>query len=170
MYGNFLQLKCTSAMVLILATLSAPGAQAQPFTIMLASRPPADGRYSTAGDILSLTVSSGERVTLANERGRDYALRSASGFFWAQVEQVPRDADAVSILPTLREDGSLDVQVEQINKTGDRQTRFASTVLIEPGQWIRLYGPPVAASLGTRVYSTRTERPEDSLYMYLEVQ
>jgi hypothetical protein len=149
-----------------LLLLVAAGAGAQQYEITLAAQPPGAGsHYSTQGDGLTLTVAAGQRVTLSEERGSEQSLRGV-GLFWVQVAEVPRDANVISLTPRARDDDAVDVQVEYLSRSGERQRSFSSTVTAMPGEWTRLYGPAQSQTRSTRTYST-AQRPEDSLYLYL---
>jgi hypothetical protein len=164
----------------LLTTLSllvfAGSALAQQYEITLASQPPARAQHgtklatsiSTNTDSVTLSVAAGETATLVETRGTDYALRGDVGLFWVPVAQVPRDANVLTLSPRTREDDAVDSAIDLQRKRGDRQRRFQSVVAVLPGEWTRLYGPVETNARGTRVYSTQTQRAQDSLYIYLE--
>jgi hypothetical protein len=163
--NRMLRKLCGSGLMLLVVAVPA---LAQNLTVTLASQPPASGTVSTRdADSLTLLVMSGETVSVARARGSDYRLSAGGGFFWAQVEEVPLDADSVALTPRLRDDGSVEVALAVARKDGKRQQRFQSTVLLMPGEWTRLLGEADVAFRGTRVYGTR-QLSRDSLFLKVE--
>lgn len=140
----------------------------QNLRLTLASQPPTSGQISTREtSSLSLTVMSGSRVSFAKASGRDYQLQASGGFFWTQVQELPRDAQSIALTPTQQEDGSIEVQVEVSRKASDRLQSYRSTLLAQPGEWLQLLGPAAQQPRGTKVYGTKTVS-EDSLFLLVE--
>jgi hypothetical protein len=143
-------------------------AAAQNLNLTLAEAPAVSGEVSTRDDDgLTLSVISGQRVSFARSSGRDYQLQAGAGLFWSQVQEVPRDADAIALTPVVLEDGSVEVLVEVSRKSADRQQRYISTLLAQSGEWLRLLGPAAQPSRDTKVYGTQS-LTEDSLYLLVE--
>jgi hypothetical protein len=154
------------SLALLMLTASIPAA-AQNLLLTLAAEPPSAATMATRdGATLGLTVAPGATVTVTRERGRDYRLQSGGGFFWTQVEEVPRDADSVTLTPTPRDDGSFEIMVAVLRKAGTEQQQYTSTVVARPGEWVRLLGPAQNTARSTRVYSTR-ELGGDAMYLQL---
>lgn len=151
---------------LAIAIVSAP-LSAQNLLLTLANEPPVAATIGTrAAANLALTVMPGATVTVARERGRDYRLQSGAGLFWTQVEEVPRDAESVTLTPRPLDDGSFEVTVAVLRKVAERRQRYLSTVIAPPGEWVRLLGPAENAERDLRVYSTRATGG-DSLYLQI---
>lgn len=145
-----------------------PAIGAQNLSLTLAVNPPRPGVISTASrDSLVLTVSSGSRVSFARSRGRDYRLQASGGFFWTQVQEIPGNVDAVTLTPTLVDDGSIEVRVEVARKNADRQQSYSSTVQAAPGEWIQLFGRTQEQRRDSRVYGTQNTS-QDTLFMRVE--
>jgi hypothetical protein len=141
---------------------------AQNLTLTLASTPPSSGIVSTGGARnVSLNVLSGHQVSFARSSGRDYRLEAAGGFYWTQVQELPRDSDAVALTPLVREDGSIEVAVDVSRKADSRQQSFRTTLLAQPGEWLQLFGPAPQSDRATRVYGTQSQSG-DSLYLLIE--
>lgn len=158
----------TAATLCLFALLLCLPARAQNLSLTLAGNPPSSGTISTAGaESLSFTVASGHRVSFARGSGRDYRLEAGGGFFWTQVQELPQDADAVTLTPVLREDGSIEVAVSVSRKADTRQQGFSSTLVAQPGEWLQLFGPAPQHSRGSKVYGTQT-LSEDALYLLVE--
>lgn len=143
-------------------------AWSQNLRLTLAAQPPTTGQISTRDPgNLSLTVMSGSRVSFAKASGRDYQLQASGGFFWTQVQELPRDADSIALAPTVKEDGSIEVLVDVSRKAADRAQSYSSTLLAQPGEWVQLLGPATQQPRGTKVYGTQTVS-EDSLFLLVE--
>lgn len=156
-------------------TLSAAGlflfsvcVSAQNLNLTLADQLPQSGVVSTRTmDGLSLNAASGERVSFAKRSGRDYRLQASGGFFWTQVQELPRDASAVAITPTLQDDGSVRVALEVFQKAADRERSYSSTLIAQPGEWLQLMGTPASQQRGVKVYGTQ-QVAGDNLYLLVE--
>jgi hypothetical protein len=152
----------------VFALLLCLPARAQNLSLTLAGNPPRAGTITTAGtESLSFTAASGHQVSFARGSGRDYRLEAAGGFFWTQVQELPRDADTVALTPVLLDDGSIEVAVSVSRKADTRQQRFSTTLIAQPGEWLQLFGPAPQHSRGSKVYGTQT-LSEDSLYLLVE--
>lgn len=165
---GFMRSRSFSIIAFLLALIT-PSIAAQNLRLTLAAQPPAVGTISTrAANRLSLTTLSGHSVSFAREQGRDYTLQAGGGFSWTQVQEVPQDADVVSIKPVVNEDGSVEVSVDVARKQGTSQQSYRSTVLAQPGEWVQLFGPsPSTAARGVKVYGTQQVSAE-SLYLLVE--
>ncbi|MFT7286175.1 MAG: rubrerythrin [Halieaceae bacterium] len=158
----------TVALLSVLLLGASVCATAQNLRLTLAAEPPGAGVYTTrVSDALSLTVAAGQRVSFARSEGRDYRLQSSGGLFWAQVQEVPREAEFVAITPLLREDGSFEVTLEVSRKSAGRQQSYSSELLATPGTWTQLFGPATQHSRSTKVYGTQ-QLAGESLYLLLE--
>jgi hypothetical protein len=146
--------------------------RAQDLLVTLAEQVPRPGTHTTASasprDAISLRGRSGSRLAFTRGSGSDYRLRAGAGFFWTQVEEVPRDADRVILTPVLLEDGSIEVSVDISRLDGTRRSSYASTVTVQPGEWTQLFGPAPQHGTGARVYGTATVGTEDALYLRVE--
>jgi hypothetical protein len=153
---------------LLAQLLASSWIHAQTLQLTLASEPPAPGRHSTLDiGVSTLAVASGQRVALSQSRGREFRANGSVGLFWTQVQELPRDQDAVALTPVLKEDGSVTVQVEVYRKRSDREDSFSTSVTALPGEWTQLYGPALLNSRATRVYGTQPAEAS-SLYLYLQ--
>lgn len=153
---------------LLAQLLASSWVHAQTLQLTLASEPPAPGRHSTLDiGVSTLAVASGQRVALSQSRGREFRANGSVGLLWTQVQEVPRDRDAVALTPVLEEDGSVTVQVEVYRKRSDRADSFSTAINVLPGEWTQLYGPALLTSRNTRVYGTQ-QAGEDSLYLYVQ--
>lgn len=165
---GFMRSRSFSIAALLLA-LIAPSIAAQNLRLTLAAQPPAAGTISTrAANNLSLNTLSGHSVSFTRQRGRDYSLQAGGGLSWTQVQEVPQDADVVSIKPVVNEDGSVEVSVDVARKEGTSQQSYRSTVLAQPGEWVQLFGPSQStAARGVKTYGTQQVSGE-SLYLLVE--
>jgi len=154
---------CLSALLWV-----APSVSAQNLRFTLAAQLPTSGIISTReSNNLSFTIMSGSRVSFTRSSGRAYQLQAVGGFAWTQVQELPRDADYVALVPTLKDDGSIEVMVDVARKVDQRQQRYRSTLLAQPGEWLQLFGPAMQQSGGTEVYGTQTGLG-DSLFLLVE--
>ncbi|MEM1401813.1 MAG: hypothetical protein AAGG55_00660 [Pseudomonadota bacterium] len=139
---------------------------AQNLLLTLATEPPQPNVISTRSvDTQSVVTTPGNRVSFARSSGRDYQLEASGGFFWTQVQEVPRSSDYVALTPMEREDG-YEITVEVSRKDGTRRQQYTSTVLAQPGEWLRVLGP-AGESRGATTYSTRAARG-DALFLKVE--
>ena len=90
------------------------------------------------------------------------------GFLWAQVQQVPVDAESLRLTPQRLEDGSIVLAIEASLKQNDLQQSISTTVTTQADEWIRIFGPVAASPGGVKQYSTRKTR-QDSLYVKVEL-
>ncbi len=158
----------TVSFLLLASLLATTSAAAQNLRLTLAAEPPNSGVISTrSAQDISLLVASGNRVSFARSSGRDYQLQ-AGGFYWTQVQELPRDADAVALTPTLQEDGSVEVQMDVSRKADTRQQSYSSTVMAMPGEWVQLLGPASTAGKNVKTYGTRSASAGESLYLLVE--
>lgn len=153
------------AMVLLLAC--AGSCAAQNLLLQLTPRPVTAHSMATRAEPFSVVVASGERVHFARAAGHDTRLRAGSGFTWAQVEDVPRSGESLTLVPTQLADGSVEVRIAVARLRESRLQRFSSTVRAQPGEWLQLYGTPPEVSTGARVYRTPAPAGE-SLYLRVE--
>ena len=153
------------ALVLLGMVWQASSVAAQNLVLTLASQPPTAGTISTRSpDQRSVTVAPGHSVSFARSTGRDYRLQASGGFAWTQVQEVPRDGESVRLTPSLREDGMIEVTVDQQRKSGTRTNSFRSTVIAQPGEWVSLIGAANTQPRNTKVYGTQG-LSNDSLYL-----
>lgn len=153
------------ALVLLGMVLQASSVAAQNLVLTLASQLPAAGTISTRSpEQRSVTVAPGHSVSFVRATGRDYRLQASGGFAWTQVQEVPRDGESVMLTPTLREDGMIEVAVDQQRKSGTRTNSFRSTVIAQPGEWVALIGAAATQPRNTTVYGTQA-LSNDSLYL-----
>lgn len=148
--------------------LSASG-QARNLAIELAPRPVSPSTLATRAEPLRLLVRSGAVVHFTRQSGRDYRLRAGNGLTWAQIEEIPRNAESLSLRPRLLEDGRIEVTVDLQRKREEEQRGFRSTLLLNPGEWQQLYGPVSTAPRDVRSYRT-PESAEESLFLRVEPQ
>ena len=136
--------------------------------LSLANQPPVSGQFSTRDQQnLSFTVMSGSTVSFARSNGRDYRLQAGGGFFWTQVQELPRDADSVMLAPTLQDDGSIQVVVHVPRKADQQQQSYSSTLVAQPGEWLQLLGPANQQPRGSTIYGTQTVA-QDTLFLLVE--
>ena len=146
------------------ATQEAP---AQDFLLTLASEPQNRSTISTrSGQTLTLRVSNGETLSFARSRGRDTRLESSGGFFWTQVQEVPRDAETIRLTPSRASDGSVSLAIARTEKRGDRTQSISTTVRSRRDEWTLIYGTLAAGGPGVTSYGTRRGTGE-SLYVRL---
>lgn len=151
----------------IVLTLLLPcGGWAENLTLTLASQALDANILSTASSqSVSLTVQPGQTVSFARQSGRDYRLQAGGGFYWTQVQELPRDAEFIAITALEQSDTQLELAVEVSHKQGTRLQQYSSTISAEFGEWVQLYGPAqnqIAAS-GT-VYGTQ-QGVQESLFL-----
>lgn len=128
--------------LLALLLLPTSTLSAQNLLLTLSSDVPNSGVISTRSvDALSVTVASGSSISLAQSSGRDYRLEASGGFYWTQVQELPRDVEAVTLKPVQLDDGDVEVSIERRSKAGDREQNYQSTVIATPGEWVQLFGP-----------------------------
>ena len=56
------------------------------------------------------------------------------------MQELPRDAESITLRPVQLDDGSVEVLIERSSKTGDREQIYRSTVVAKPGEWVQLLG------------------------------
>ena len=160
-----MKLLTTLTPLLLAALFQIPAAAAHNLLLTLASQPPVTGTISTRSpQQRSVTVAPGHSVSFARASGRDYRLQASGGFAWTQVQQVPMDGESVVLTPVLRDDGVIEVTVDQQRKEGTQLNSFRSTVLAQPGEWVPLIGPADVQPRGSKVYGTQ-RLGDDSLYL-----
>lgn len=153
--------------IAVLLFFSTP-AWTQNLRLTLAAQPASAGVVSTRdGDNVTITVMSGSQVSFAQSSGRDYQLEASGGFFWTQVQELPRDAESIVLAPTLNDDGSIEVLVDVAQKTDRRLQNYRSTVVAQAGEWLQLLGPDYVQSRGTKVYGTQAAARE-TLFLLVE--
>lgn len=152
--------------LLALLLLPTSTLSAQNLLLTLSSDLPNSGVISTRSvDALSVTVASGSSISLAQSSGRDYRLEASGGFYWTQVQELPRDVEAVTLSPVQLDDGNVEVLIERRSKAGDREQNYQSTVIATPGEWVQLFGParPASSSQST-VKTYGTSKPQTKIY------
>ncbi|PLW70584.1 hypothetical protein [Pseudohalioglobus lutimaris] len=152
---------------LLLFVFSMPGFAGE-LVLKLASTPPLPGVVSTrSSEDLALRVLSGHAVAFARTSGRDYQQQARGGILWTQVQEVPLDAESVTLTPTLEEDGSVTVSLDLARKQGTKTQRYTTTLKAQPGEWVQLFGPAESQPRGKTVYGTRSVS-DDSLYLRID--
>lgn len=160
--------RCYYVFILATCLCFSSGAWSQNLRLTLATHPPTNAQISTRDAAnLTLTVMSGSRVSFAKASGRDYQLRARGGFFWTQVQELPRDTDSIALVPIVNDDDSIEVVVDVSRKTSDRGQSYRSTLLAQPGEWLQLLGPATRHPRGTKVYGTQTVS-EEALFLLVE--
>jgi hypothetical protein len=141
-------------LVLLCLLACAPAQAAEMLRISFTDSPPGHGRiYSSGGEapVRELRVLAGNTVKLQSRQGERYEAQ-AGGWYWTQVQQVPAQANAVSITPQLEgENVSLDIVIYR--QRNDRNSTYSTTVAGALGEWLQLLGPEHASAPGARVYS-----------------
>ena len=167
-YRNFRpRLPLLTALLLLLLVPAGYSAAQDMLILTLASTPPDGGLRTASGTSpQSLRVVAGNTVTMQRAEGRDYRLQGG-GLFWTQVQELPRNADSVTITPTLREDGGILVDIDVARKVDSRRQSFRSRLLAQPGEWLQVFGPSDAPPSGSTRYSTRG-LSDESLYLMVE--
>lgn len=162
-------------MVLLLGLFLLPisPVSAQNLLLSLSSDVPDPGVISTRKvDALTVSVRSGSTVSFAESSGRDYRLEASGGFYWTQVQELARDAEAVTLKPVLLDDGDVEVLVERRSKEADREQSYQSTVVATPGEWLQLIGPASLAKHAkpaVKTYGTQRAAGK-SLYLMVTLQ
>lgn len=150
-------------------------ASAQNLTLTVSAAPPVRGVVSTASrDDRRLVVASGQTVSLTRSSGIEQRRRAGGGWFWTQIEDVPRNAEHITVTPRLREDGSIEARIEVLRKEGSRENRFSSVLMLQSGEWTELFSSGAGAGAGsatsprgTKTYGTATTAG-DSLYLRVD--
>ncbi|MEO0435668.1 MAG: hypothetical protein AAF098_02030 [Pseudomonadota bacterium] len=156
------------ALTLSLGFLVSLAATAQDYRLTMAPQPINGSLISTGtADAFSFLASDGVELRFSRSTGREERLQSA-GFLWAQVQQVPVNAESLALTPQRLEDGSIALAIQASLKQSDRQQSFSTTITTQPGKWTRILGPAATAQTGMQTYSTRKTR-EDSLYVKVEL-
>jgi hypothetical protein len=141
-------------LVLLSLLLCAPAQAAEMLRISFTDRPPGHGKiYSSnsAAPVRELRVLAGNTVKLQSQQGERYQAQ-AGGWYWTQVQQVPAQANAVSITPQLQ-GANVSLEIAIYRQHNDRSSSYSTTVTGALGEWLQLLGPEHAAAPGTRVYS-----------------
>jgi len=148
--------------------LVSAGTVAQNMTLTLSAAPPTPGLISTRNtNDQTMLVLSGHTVSLARASGSDYRLEARGGFYWTQVQEVPRDSESLEISPILREDGTIEVSLHVMHKNGTQMRHYSTTLVAQPGEWTQILGPVEDAKRGVRTYGTKKANAES---LYLRIQ
>ncbi|MEM9396535.1 MAG: hypothetical protein AAF991_03585 [Pseudomonadota bacterium] len=151
-----------------LGVFVAVAASAQDYRLTMAPQPINRNVISTgAADTLSFLASDGIELRFSRNAGREEMVQGI-GFLWAQVQQVPVDAESLRLTPQRLEDGSIVLAIEASLKQNDLQQSISTTVTTQADEWIRIFGPVAASPGGVKQYSTRKTR-QDSLYVKVEL-
>ena len=137
-------------------------------TVTLAAEIPKKGVIGTRrAEQARLQVQDGRTLNLSRASGRDYQLQAGGAFVWAQVQQVPAQAESVVITPTRVADNQASVDVAVSLKQNSRLVDFQSTLLTKRGEWVQLFGPAPADDRDGTVYSTGSQK-EEQLFMKVD--
>lgn len=139
---------------LLCALVCAPAQAAEMLRISFTDTPPGKGKIyssSNASPIPELRVLAGNTVKLQSQQGDRYQAQ-AGAWYWTQVQQLPAQANAVSITPQLDGD-TVRLEVYIYRQHNDRNSTYSTTVTGVLGQWLQLLAPEAATTPGTRVYS-----------------
>jgi hypothetical protein len=163
-----LRMAALAAGLVLGAGLTPVVALAQNLQLSFSAQPPMRGVVSTVQtDDRSFLVSSGQTLRFARAEGRESRLRGSGGFFWAQVQELPRDSERLEVTPRLREDGSIEVALDIARKEGTRLQSLQTTVNLQPGEWTQLYGPSTLQPRGQKTYGTQAASGE-ALYLRVD--
>ena len=155
----------------VLLWLMVQAASAQNLTLTVSATPPGRGQVSTASrDDRTLVVASGQTVSLARGSGLEQRRRAAGGWFWTQVEDVPRDWERIVVTPRLLEDGSIEASIESERREGTRLQSFRTVLSLQAGEWTELFSTGAGAApapRGTKTYGTAATAGE-ALYLRID--
>lgn len=144
---------------------------AQNLTLTVSATPPGRGLISTAGrDDRTLVVASGQTVSLVRGSGLEQRRRASGGWFWTQIEDVPRDLERIVVTPRLLEDGSIEASIDSLRREGTRLQSFRSVVSLQAGEWTELYSAGTGSApsaQGARTYGTAATAGE-ALYLRID--
>jgi len=118
--------------------------------------PPAQaGRTYTTREATTMTVASGQTVALERTRGTDYQLDGAhAGWALTSVQQVPAEATAMEITPTVEGD-QVSVSIAYRAHARDRSSAYSTTLRGALGEWLALLETNAGGDAGgVRVYRT----------------
>jgi hypothetical protein len=151
--------------------LLAPAVFAQNLTLTVSATPPGRNMISTAGrNDRALVVASGQTVSLVRESGLEQRRRANGGWFWTQIEDVPRDAERLVVTPRLLEDGSIEASIESLRREGTRLQSFRTVLSLQAGEWTELFSAGTGAAPdpgGGRTYGTAAAAGE-ALYLRID--
>lgn len=133
----------TTRLLILLLLVSLPVSAQDMLTLTFSDRPAGTVKtYGTRNQEQppTLSVTSGQTVTLQQNSGTDYQLQGGQySWAWTQVQQVPRNATGLVLTPVLAEDGDTVVlEVNVSRKQGEDLVAYTSTVSGRLGEWLPL--------------------------------